>query len=270
MAFMLRVQLDCQDTEVASVMLESLTTMASLQDQHPGVICYNFARPDPDNRPNHLEFTEVYGNEATFWGHSSDPKFLEAYLKGFPKGKFDSVTYGYGPGMQGKIKEICTAVLQNCQYPADTCTAGVIVGSQTLNRTSSFADDGGVLLVGQIQAKDGKAQEILQLISKLSTEANEGVIVCFGSIANVEKEPNVIEVVQLCTTNSHLVAHFCSDQGKDVLKSILEASDSNKWNVYGTLLHTTSAKLSEVGVEAVARKTDAGYVLHPHADPAGQ
>lgn len=57
--------MDCPSDEVSSTVLDALKIMAGLQVENTGVMNYHFARPD-SKRPNHLEFTEVYGNETAF------------------------------------------------------------------------------------------------------------------------------------------------------------------------------------------------------------
>lgn len=95
--------MDSLSAEVSSTLLEALKTMASLQEKHNGLVTYHFVRLDSQNRPNHFEFTEVYENEASWWGHSAHSDFTAAYCKGFaPKNKLQAVTYGYGARMQGK------------------------------------------------------------------------------------------------------------------------------------------------------------------------
>ena len=57
---------------------------------------------------------------------------------------------------------------------------------------------------------------------------------------------------------------------------ILFALEEKKWEKvtcegYGTILSTTSQLFTDVfGLSLGIRPTDAGYVLHSHADPAGK
>lgn len=125
-------------------------------------------------------------------------------------------------------------------------------------------------MVGQIAAKDGKVGEILKLLSKLSSEANDGVVMCFANVPEKGSAPNDIDLLELCTTNSHFVSHFAKEQGKATLKAILDNSTNVKLTGYGTVLPVSVQSMAEVGVEVVSRASDAGYVLHPNADPAGQ
>lgn len=268
MAFILRVRLDNSSAEASATMIEALTTMAGLQKERNGLVTYHFARPDPQNRPNHLEFTEVYANEATWWAHSADSDFQAAYKKGFtPASKFESVTYGYGKGLQGKVKEVCDIILK-CQYPKSE--AGFILNPQHWDtKPATKEGDGAVLLITCIQAKEGQASSILQLLTKLSEVANNGVIVCHGSIPEEEKEPNIIELIEVCSTNDHLATHLAT--GKDVFSSVIEAAEKVTCEGYGTILSTTSQLFTDTfGLSLGVKTTDAGYVLHRHADPAGK
>ena len=268
MAFTLRVRLDNSSTDGTATMLEALTTMAGKQKERNGLVTYHFARPDPENKPNHLEFTEVYANEETWWAHSADSDFQAAYSKGFGSAsKFEAVTYGYGKGLQGNVKEVCDKILK-CQYPKSE--AGFILNPQQWDtKPTTKEGDGAVLLITRIQAKEGQATSILQLLTKLSEVANNGVIVCHGSIPEEEKEPNAIELIEVCSTNDHLATHLAT--GKDVLKSVIEAAEKVTCEGYGTVLSTTSQLFTNVfGLNLGVKTTDAGYVLHPHADPAGK
>jgi quinol monooxygenase YgiN len=246
-------------------MIEALTTMAGLQKERNGLVTYHFAKPDPENRPNHLEFTEVYANEEAWWGHSADSEFQAAYLKGFgPTCKFESVTYGYGPGLQGKVKEVCDIVLKP-KYPKSE--AGFILNPQQWDTKPAAGE--AVLVITRIQAKEGNATSVLQQLTKLSEVANSGVIVCHGSIPEEEKEPNVIELIEVCSTNDHLATHLTA--GKDIFKSVIEAAEKVTCEGYGTILSTTSQLFTDAfGLSLGVRPTDTGYVLHSHADPAGK
>lgn len=267
MAFLLRVRLDNPSAEASANMIEALTTMAGLQKERNGLVTYHFARPDPENRPNHLEFTEVYANEEAWWAHSADSDFQAAYMKGFdPTCKFESITYGYGQGLQGRVKEVCDVILK-CRYPKSE--AGFILNPQQWDTKPAAGGDGAVLLITRIQAKEGKATNILQLLTKLSEVANSGVIVCHGSIPEEEKEPNIIELIEVCSTNDHLATHLTT--GKAVFKSVIEAAEKVTCEGYGTVLSTTSQLFTDTfGLSLGVRTTDAGYVLHSHADPAGK
>ena len=268
MVFLLRVRLDNPSAEASANMIEALVTMAGLQKERNGLVTYHFARPDPENRPNHLEFTEVYANEETWWGHSADSEFQAAYNKGFGRTcKFEAITYGYGPGLQGKVKEVCDIVLKP-KYPKSE--AGFILNPQQWDtKPASREGDGAVLLITRIHAKEGNATSVLQLLTKLSEGANSGVIVCHGSIPEEEKEPNIIELIEVCSTNDHLATHLTA--GKDTFKSVIEAAEKVTCEGYGTILSTTSQLFTDVfGLSLGIRPTDAGYVLHSHADPAGK
>ena len=270
MAFMFRVQLDSPNAEFTSLLLESLGVMAGLQDQHTGMVTYHFSRPDPESRPHHFEFTEVYANEATFWAHSDHPEFIAAYSKAFmPTSKFQSVTYGYGAGLQGKVKEVCDLML-NARYPQSI--SGFILNTRQWESTSSYSEDAGdgpILVITRIHSKKGKVAEILEQISKLSEELNGGVIVCHASLPEEEKEPNLIEFIELCSTNSHLAAHVGSDKGKEILQSLVQNAESLECHGYGTVVPLTAQLLQDLGLPLVASKTDVGYVLHTKANPAG-
>lgn len=127
------------------------------------------------------------------------------------------------------------------------------------------------MVIARIQAKEGKSGEILQLLTKLSEDANSGVLVCHGSVPEEEKGPNSIELVEVCTTNGHLTSHFCSAKGKETLQAMSQVAESITCEGYGSVLPTTVQLFaSELGLQLVAIATDAGYVLHPNADPAGQ
>ena len=268
MAFILRVRLDAQNAEASATLIEALTTMAGLQKERNGLVTYHFARPDLQNRPNHFEFTEVYGNEGAWWAHSADSEFQAAYSKGFgPTVKFEAVTYGYGQGLQGKVKEVCDLILK-CRYPKSE--AGFILNPQEWDTKPPTKDgDGAILLITRIQAKEGKATSILQLLTKLSEVANSGVIVCHGSIPEEEKEPNVIELIEVCSTNGHLATHLTT--GKDEFKGVIEAAEHIACEGYGTVLNTTTQFFTDTfGLGLAVKATDAGYVLHSHADPAGK
>ena len=270
MAFILRVRLDSPSAEASSLLLESLTTMAGLQEEHTGIVTYHFARPDPQYRPNHFEFTEVYGNEMAWWAHSAHSDFTAAYLKSFgPSSKLQSVTYGYGPGMDGKVKEVCDVILK-CRYPQST--AGLILNPQKWDtKATSGEGDGPILLIIRIQAKDGNASSVLQLLNKLSEDVNSGVIVCYGSIPEEEKQPNSIELLEVCSTNGHLATHLASDKVRETLKSVIGAADRVTCEGYGTVLPTTIQLFGDkLGLSLAVKTTDAGYVLHPQGDPAGK
>ena len=270
MAFILRVRLDSPSDEISSTVLDALKIMAGLQVEHTGLITYHFTRPDP-KRPNHFEFTEVYGNEATFFAHAGHSDFITAWYKGFdPAYKLQSVTYGYGSGLVGKVKETCDAVLK-CRYPQST--VGFVLNQQKwdMKTTSGEAEDKAVMVIARIRAKEGKTGEILQLLSQLSEDANNGVLVCHGSIPEEEKEPNSIELIELCSTNSHLVSHFGSDKGKEVFKAVTQAAECINFEGYGSVLPSTVQLFgAELGLELVTMATDAGYVLHSQADPGGK
>ncbi len=266
MAFILRVKAQCADADIAAKLVSSLSTMVGLQDTHPGVLMYHFCRPDPVTRPLYYEFTELYGNEGAFFGHSSGIKFMEAYSSVWPTDKITTVNYGYGTFTE-KVKTICDNFLQ-CKYPVET--GGSLLHTRSYNRESSLEGDGPVLLVGTIRAKDGKSNEILASITKLCSAANDGVVTCFGSVPENESAPNDIDMLQLCTSNSHLVTHFTSQQGAAILTSIRDNSTSIKFRGYGILLSEAVKVIQDVGIEVVSMETATGYVLHPHADPDGQ
>ena len=270
MAFLLRVQLDSPSAELTSALIESLGVMAGVQGPHTGMVTYHFSRPDPESSPNHFEFTEVYANEATFWSHASNPEFTTAYQKAFgPNHKLESTTYGYGAGLQGKVKEVCDLVLK-ARYPPSV--SGFILKTSQWDLTSSYSEDTGdgpILVITQIQSKQGKAKEILKLISNLSEASNKGVIVCHASIPEEEKEPDTIEFVEVCTTNNHLAAHLSCDTGKEMLKTLLQNAESLTCRGYGMVLPQTAQSLQDLGLPLVVRKTDAGFVLHAKADPMG-
>lgn len=259
--------MDSPSAEVSSALLDALKTMAGLQTEHTGLVTYHFARPDPQNRPNHFEFTELYANDATFWAHAAASEFTEAYRKGFsPANKLQSTIYGYGPGLEGKVKLTCDAVL-NCRYPKST--AGFVMSPQQWDRTAG-GEDRPILLVARIQAKEGKASEILQHLSGLSEAANSGVIVCHGSIPEEENEPNSVELVEVCSTNAHLTSHLGSDTGRRQMTAIAEAAVSVTCEGYGSVLPPTVQLFNvELDLKLVTLATDAGYVLHPNADPLG-
>ena len=269
MAFLLRVRLDTPSAESSATMLEALTTMAGFQNEHTALLTYHFAKPDPENRPNHLEFTEVYGNEGTWWAHSNHSDFIAAYTKGFgPTNKFEAVTFGYGVGLQGKVKEVCDAILK-CRYPQSE--AGFVVNPKWDTKATTKEGDGPILLIIRIQAKDGNASNVLQLLSSLSECANGGVIVCHGSIPEEEKNPNAIELVEVCLTNDHLSTHLTSSTGKESMKSVIDAAESITCEGYGIVLAKTIQSFSDsLGLTLSVKATDAGYVLHPEADPAGK
>eukprot|EP00731_Ephydatia_muelleri_P026299 Em0018g399a len=162
MAFMLRVRLDAASLEVSANAIAALGEMTALQSEHRGVITYMFARLDPTTNPNHFEFTEVYANEGAFCidniyafgAHSSHPDFMAAYVKMFPPGRdphVTSVTYGYGPGMEGKVKSVCDIVLQKCRYP--TTSAGFVLSSKDwpAGTTEKGNEDGPVALLFRIR-----------------------------------------------------------------------------------------------------------------------
>ena len=264
---MLRVRLDASSAEASATIIDALTTMAGLQKEHNGLVTYHFARPDLPSRPCHFEFTEVYANEEAWWGHAIHSDFQAAYAKGFgPKSKFESVTYGYGQGLQGKVKEVCSSVLK-CQYPKRE--AGFILNPQQWDTKPTTSDDGAMLLITRIQAREGNATSILQLLTQLSEVANSGVIVCHGSIPEEEKEPNIIELIEITSTNHHLTTHIST--GKDVFKSVIEAAERVTCEGYGTVLSTTSQFFTDtLGMNLNIRMTDTGYVLHSLADPAGK
>ncbi len=265
MAFMLRAQLDCPSDEVSSTLLDALRIFAGLQEEHTSLVTYHFARPDPQKRPHHFECTEVYTNEAVFWSHSSSSEFVAAYKKAFnPANNIQSVTYGYGPGFGGKLKKVCDTISKH-RYPQ--ATAGFVLNPQEWDTARA---GNSVLLVARIQAKEGKSDEILQLLSKLSEGANNGVVVCHGSVPE-EKDPTSIELVEVCTTNDHLTVHLCGDKGKDLMKAISLLAEHVVCEGYGNVHPTTVQLFSvELGLKLVAKATDAGYVLHSHADPLGK
>jgi len=263
MAFILRAKCDCVDQETADNMVKSLTTMASLQDIHPGVVMYHFCRPEPEKRPHYYEFTELYGNEAAFFGHSSDQKFIEAYGAVWPTKKITSVTYGYGP-MSDKVKMVCDNFL-SCRYPSET--AGSIPTREKFDRASPLAGDGPVLLIAHIQAKDGKRADIIQAIGQLASVANDGTVLCFGNAP--EADQNDIEWFELSTNNNYLMEHLKSEKGQELVKSICDNAVAVDVKGYGTLLPEAVTCLAQLGVNVVAGVTDIGYVLHPQADIAG-
>jgi len=55
--------------------------MASVQLKdpgHPGTMVYHFTRPDPQNKPTELEFTEIYFDDKVFWDHlDKDQTYVE-------------------------------------------------------------------------------------------------------------------------------------------------------------------------------------------------
>ena len=274
MAFMLRVDFKCPSAEITSTVLDSLKVMADVQlgppGPHPGLIVYHFARPDPHNEPNRLEFTEVYANETTFWGHSAHPEFISAYYKGFdPDNNSQSVTRGYGPGMKDKVKKTCDAVLK-CQYPKTT--GGFVLNPEKWNLKATSGDqetDGPVMLIFSIQAEESKVQDVIQALCLLSEVANDGVIVCFASVVEPDSNPAKIELVEVCAANTHLIAHL--EKGKQSLISVSQSATSIACNAYGQVSPQMTQLLSEtIGLQVVSRKTDAGYVLHPDADPFGK
>lgn len=271
---MLRVNFECPSAEITSTVLESLKVMADLQlgppGPHPGLIVYHFARPDPQNEPNRLEFTEVYANDTTFWNHSAHPEFSSAYYKGFdPDNNFQSVNRGYGPGMKGKVKKTCDAVLK-CQYPKTT--GGFVLNPEKWNLKATSGDgvtDGPVMLIFSIQAEESKVQDIIQALCVLSEVANNGVIVCHATVPEADSNPGKIELVEVCSANSHLIAHL--EKGKQSLISMSQSAMSIACDAYGLVLPQMTQLLSEtIGLQVVSRKTDAGYVLHPDADPFGK
>ena len=270
MAFLLRVQVDSPSAEVTSALIESLGVMAGLQGPHTGMVTYHFSRPDPETSPNHFEFTEVYANEATFWSHVSNPEFAAAYYKAFgPNKKLETTMYAYGAGLQGKIKETCDTIFK-ARYPQSV--SGFFLKTSQWDLTSSYSedtDDGPILVITQIQSKQGKAKEILKQISNLSEASNKGVVMCYASIPEEEKEPDTIEFVELCTTNSHLTAHMSCDTENEMLKALLQNAESLTCRGYGMVLPQTAQSLQDFGLPLVARKTDAGFVLHAQADPTG-
>lgn len=132
-------------------------------------------------------------------------------------------------------------------------------------------EDKGIMLIARIRAKEGKTGEILELLSQLSEDTNSGVLVCHGSIPEEEKEPNSIELIELCSTNSHLVSHLGGDKAEALLKAVAEAAECVTWEGYGSVLPATVQLFgTKLGLELVTKATDAGYVLHPQADPAGK
>lgn len=57
---------------------------------------------------------------------------------------------------------------------------------------------------------------------------------------------------------------------KDALK-VVEAAESVTCEGYGTVLQTTKQLFNDtLGLNLVVKATDAGYVLHLQADPAGK
>lgn len=265
-AFSLRVKAECADTEIAAKMVSALSTMTGLQDSHSGVILYHFCRPDPETRPLYYEYIEIYGNEEAFFGHSSDMKFMEAYSSIWPTDKMTSITYGYGV-MSEKVKNICDNFLF-CRYPSEK--SGFVLTEKPLNRESSLEGDAPVLLVGHIQAKEGKAADILSSIAKLSSEANDGVVVCFANVPENESAPNDVDFLELCTNNRHLLSHLGSPVGKSALAEIRNNSTEVKFRTYGTLLPESTRVLEDAGVTVATGEMVTGYVLHPNADQNGQ
>ena len=271
MAFMLRVRLDAASPDVSANAIAALGEMAALQSEHRGVITYMFARPDPANQ-NHFEFTEVYANEGAFWAHSSHPDFMAAYVKMFPPGRdphVTSVTYGYGPGMEGKVKSVCDIVLQKCRYPATS--AGFVLSSKDwpAGATEKGNEDGPVALLFRIRAKEGGAPRVVQIIDDLSKETGEGIVTCHGSIPEPEATPLDVELVMVCSTNAHVASLVGSSKVEQLFRALVNEATYVRGEAYGTLLDTLEGSFRSLGVVMDRKAIDAGYVLHPHADRNG-
>ena len=272
MAFMLRVRLDAASLEVSANAIAALGEMTALQSEHRGVITYMFARPDPTTNPNHFEFTEVYANEGAFWAHSSHPDFMAAYVKMFPPGRdphVTSVTYGYGPGMEGKVKSVCDIVLQKCRYP--TTSAGFVLSSKDwpAGTTEKGNEDGPVALLFRIRAKEGGAPGVMQIIDDLSKETGEGIVTCHGSIPEQEATPLDVELVMVCSTNAHVASLVGSSKVEQLFRALVNEAKDVRGEAYGTLLDTLEVSFRSLGVVMDRKAIDAGYVLHPHADRNG-
>lgn len=270
MAFMLRVRLDAASADVSANTISALSDMTALQTEHRGVITYMFTRPDPNNNPNHFEFTEVYANEGAFWAHSSHPDFMAAYVRMFPPGKdpqVTSTTYGYGPGMEGKVKSVCDIVLQKCRYP--TTNAGFVLSSKEWSTGTEAGEDGPILLLFRIRSKEGEASRVMQIIDELSKETGEGIVVCQASIPEEQSSPLDVELVLVCSSNAHVASFVRSPTAGQLLKTLLSEATCVKGEAYGTLLGTVDGSFRDLGVVLDRKVIDAGYVLHPHADRNG-
>lgn len=274
MAFMLRVRLDAASPDVSANAISALSDMAALQTEHRGVITYMFTRPDLATNPNHFEFTEVYANEGAFWAHSSHPDFMAAYVRMFPPGRdphVTSVTYGYGPGMEGKVKSVCDIVLQKCRYP--TASAGFVLSSKDwpAGATDQGNEDGPVALLFRIRAKEeeGGAPRVMQIIDDLSKEAGEGVVTCHGSIPEQETAPLDVELVLVCSTNAHVASFIDAPKVDQLFRALVKEVAGVRGEAYGTLLVTLRGSFRDLGLAVDQKNIDAGYVLHPHADRNG-
>ena len=94
---------------------------------------------------------------------------------------------------------------------------------------------------------------------------------CHGSIPEEEKEPNSIELVEVCSTNSHLTSHLGGAKAEAILKAVTRAAECVTCEGYGSVLPATVQLFgTKLGLELVTMVADAGYVLHPQADPAGK
>ncbi|KAL5467357.1 hypothetical protein EMCRGX_G031571 [Ephydatia muelleri] len=258
MAFMLRVRLDAASLEVSANAIAALGEMTALQSEHRGVITYMFARLDPTTNPNHFEFTEVYANEGAFCidniyafgAHSSHPDFMAAYVKMFPPGRdphVTSVTYGYGPGMEGKVKSVCDIVLQKCRYP--TTSAGFVLSSKDwpAGTTEKGNEDGPVALLRPLEG-DGRGN---------------------SHVPRLYPTPLDVELVMVCSTNAHVASLVGSSKVEQLFRALVNEAKDVRGEAYGTLLDTLEVSFRSLGVVMDRKAIDAGYVLHPHADRNG-
>ena len=267
---MLRVRLDTDSPEVSANLIKTLSEMTALQAEHTGVITYMFARPDPATNPNHFEFTEVYANEGAFWAHSSHPDFMAAYVRMFPPGQDShtkSTTYGYGPGMEGKVKSVCGIVLPNFQCP-ETST-GFVLSPKDWSTGTKAEDDGPVTLVLRIRSKEGSTSRVVQILNDLSKEAGEGVVVCHASIPESGTAPLEVELVMVCSANAHAASFVRSPGAEQLFKTLQNEATCVRGEAYGTLQSAVEGSFKDLGVVLDQRVVDAGYVLHPHADRNG-
>lgn len=268
---MLHVRLDAESAEVSANIIGALTEMTALQTEHRGVITYMFTRPDPTNKPNHFEFTEVYANEGAFWAHSSHPDFMKAYVRMFPPGvdpHITSTTYGYGPGMEGKVKSVCDIVLQKCRYPS--LNAGFVLSAKDWPAGSTEkGEDGPLALLFRVTAKEGGAPRVMQIAEDLSKEAGEGIVVCHASVPEPETAPLDVELVVVCSSNAHVASFVGSAKVVQLFRALVDEAASARGEAYGTLLGGVEASFADVGVVLNRKTIDAGYVLHPQADRNG-
>ena len=256
----MRLDYEFTDSEATSRALGALRVAASYQDAHRGVLVYHFSVPDPHSRPHRVEFVEVYANELTFWAHLSHPEIKEAASQAItPDSTLRSIIHAYGPGIQGRVKDLCMGSLSARQ--PETLAGYVLRDGARLGEVTD-----PIYLKFQIEVNADDQNDVSEALKKLHESTHDGVIVFHAASPYTEDGSEMIEINEICLTVGDAVKHLGSEKSQEALVDFFSMCKSVDCYIFGNVSSELQELLETTGIQIIRRETSEGYILHKDAD----